>query len=168
MNQETRVTQDVIRYLLAASANAALYSPGHPQVARLGAQLYDALCATLEAVGELSLMVIENELIINGRPQEFSLFLSRCSQILKARGIEHVKILRGITRPEVESLIVSLSSLQGPEVEIASSEHLRFGHLEVRLGIAGGKGGAAGSPSSPMRSWSASPRFTAWSGAGRS
>jgi HD-GYP domain-containing protein (c-di-GMP phosphodiesterase class II) len=137
MNRQAAVTQNVIRYLLSASANASLYSTGHPQVARLGEQLYDSLCATLDEVGELSLMVIENELIINGRPQDFSLFLNRFSQILRARGIEHIKMLRGITRQEVESLIVSLSSLQGPEGEMVSSEHLRFGRLDVRPGIAG-------------------------------
>jgi len=136
MNSPSVVTQDVIRYLLSASANASLYSTGHPQVVRLGEQLYDSLCATLDEVGELSLMVIENELIINGRPQEFSLFLNRFAQILRARGIEHIKILRGITRPEVESLIISLSSLTGPEAEMVSSEHLRFGRLDLRLGIA--------------------------------
>jgi HD-GYP domain-containing protein (c-di-GMP phosphodiesterase class II) len=136
MNSPAVVNQDVIRYLLSASANASLYSTGHPQVVRLGEQLYDSLCATLDEVGELSLMVIENELIINGRPQEFSLFLNRFAQILRARGIEHIKILRGITRQEVESLIVSLSSLTGPETEAVSSEHLRFGRLDLRPGIA--------------------------------
>ena len=144
MNGNPRVTQDVIRYLLSASANASLYSSGHPQVVRLGAQLFDSLSATLGEVGELSLMVIENELIINGRPQDFSLFLSRFSQILKARGIEYVKILRGITREEVESLIVSLSASQGPEAEIVSSDHLRFGRLDVRLGVAQAEGGGGG------------------------
>ena len=139
MNSGARDTGNVIRLLLSASANASLYSDGHPQVVRLVAQLFDTLGATLEEVAELSLMVIENELIINGRPQEFSLFLSRFSHILKARGVEHVKILRGITRQEVESLIVSLSSAQGPGGDMVSSEHLRFGYLEVRLPSAPGE-----------------------------
>jgi len=130
----SQASQQVIRLLLSASANASLYSTGHPQVVRLGGQLYDAICATLEGAGEFSLMVIENELILNGRPQEFSLFLSRFLQIVKSRGIEHVKILPGITREEVDSLVVSLSTLQGAAGEIVSSEHLRFGCIEVRLG----------------------------------
>ena len=144
-----QVAQNVIRLLLSAGANASLYSTGHPQVVRLGGQLYDARCASLEETGELSLMVIEHELIVNGRPQEASLFLSRFSQILKARGIEFVKMLRGITRAEVESLIVVLSSLQGKGGggEIVSSEHLRFGYLEVRLSP-GGEQGARSGPAS--------------------
>jgi HD-GYP domain-containing protein (c-di-GMP phosphodiesterase class II) len=133
MSGSAQVTQQVIRLLLSASANASLYSTGHPQVVRLGSQLYDALCATLEEAGEFSLMVIENELIVNGRPQDFSMFLSRFAQILKARGVEHVKILRGVTREEVESLIVSLSPGPGAAGTIVSSEHLRFGYLEVHL-----------------------------------
>jgi len=139
MSGASPVSQQVIRLLLSASANASLYSTGHPQVVRLGGQLFEAICATLEEAGEFSLMVIENELILNGRPQEFSLFLGRFLQILKTRGIEHVKILPGITRQEVESLVVSLSSVPGAAEEIASSEHLRFGCIEVRLspGVAG-------------------------------
>ena len=134
MNGGARNIQDVIRLLLSASANASLYGAGHPQVVRLGAQLYDSIIAALEDVEELSLMIIENELIVNGMPQDFSLYLNRFSQILKARGIEHVKILRGITRQEVDSFIVSLSSAQGAGGETASSDHLRFGRVEVRLG----------------------------------
>jgi HD-GYP domain-containing protein (c-di-GMP phosphodiesterase class II) len=126
-------SQQVIRLLLSASANASLYSTGHPQVVRLGAQLFDTLSATLEEAGELTLMVIENELIINGRPQEFSLFLSRFSQILKGRGVEHVKILRGVTRQELEDFIVALSGAFGGPEEMVSSEHLRFGYLDLRL-----------------------------------
>jgi len=140
MSQEPRDTQNLIRLLLSASANALLYSAGHPQVVRLGAQLFDSLAATLEEAGELSLMVIENELVVNGRPQDFTLFLSRFAQVLKSRGIEHVKILRGITREEVESLIVALSSASGREEEVVSSAHLRFGRLEVRLGAVAQEG----------------------------
>jgi HD-GYP domain-containing protein (c-di-GMP phosphodiesterase class II) len=126
-------SQQVIRLLLSASANASLYSAGHPQVVRLGAQLFETLSATLEEAGELTLMVIENELIINGRPQDFSLFLSRFSQILKGRGIEHIKILRGVTRQELEQFIVSLSGALGGPEEMVPSEHLRFGYLDLRL-----------------------------------
>ena len=140
MSGALQATQNVIRLLLSASANASLYSTGHPQVVRLSSQLYGALCATLEEVGELTLMVIENELIVNGRPQEFSLFLSRFSQILKARGVEHVKILRGITEEEVEALIVSLSSVPGTVGQVVSSEHLRFGYLEMNLVPAAAEG----------------------------
>lgn len=132
MSGSRQVIQQVIRLLLSASANASLYDSGHPQVLRLGGQLFETLSATLEEVGELTLMVIENELIVNGRPQEFSLFLNRFAQILKARGIEHLKLLRGVTRPEVDSIIVALSSLQAAG-EIVSSEHVRFGRIELRL-----------------------------------
>jgi HD-GYP domain-containing protein (c-di-GMP phosphodiesterase class II) len=133
MNGVTRRAQEVVRLLLSANTSASLYGTEHPQVARLTAHLFGTICATLEELGEISLMVIENELIINGIPQDFNLFLNRFSQALKSRDIEHVKILRGITRQEVESFIGSLSSSQGKDTEMVSSEHLRFGYVEVRL-----------------------------------
>ncbi|WP_224982873.1 HD-GYP domain-containing protein [Geomonas agri] len=125
----TTPTSRIIRLLLSASAGAALYSSGHLQVVRLGNQLFEELSALLDTRGELHLIVVENDLIIDGRPQEYSLFLNRFTLMLKERGIESLKLLRGITRQEVADLILLLSSGQGDEA--ASTDHLRFGWLKV-------------------------------------
>ncbi|QWV94793.1 HD domain-containing protein [Geomonas oryzisoli] len=122
---------NIIRLLQSASANAALYDSGHLQVVRLGNQLFEELSAMLEACGELSVIVVENELIINGTPQEHSLFLNRFATMLKARGIEHLKFLPGITREEVAGLVYLLSAAAGQGGEAASSDHLRFGCVKL-------------------------------------
>lgn len=134
----------IVRLLLSSSANAALYGTAHPQSQRLLAQLSDELRAVLGETGELSLMLIDNELIVNGRPQEFTLFLSRFAQMLKGRGVEHVKFLKGITRQEVEGFIVALAAPAGQQAEFASSDHLRFGYLELKLGTEPGEEGEEG------------------------
>lgn len=134
MNKQAQTTWNMIRLLQSASANAALYESGHLQVVRLGNQLFEELGAILDACGELSVIAVENELIINGRPQEHSLSLNRFAGMLKARGIEHLKFLRGITRQEVEGLICMLSTAAGQGAELASSEHLRFGYLKLPVG----------------------------------
>ncbi len=129
MNRAEHTTR-IIRLLQSASANAALYESGHLQVVRLGNQLFEELGALLEACGELSLIVVGDELIIDGRPQEYSLFLNRFIAMLKGRGIEHLKLLRGIGRQEVESLI-GLLSAAGQTGELASTDHLRFGWVKL-------------------------------------
>ncbi|MBU5638398.1 HD domain-containing protein [Geomonas sp. Red69] len=134
MNDANLAARNIIRLLQSASANAALYESGHLQVVRLGNQLFEELSAALEACGELSVIVVENELIVNGRPQEHSLFFNRFATMLKARGIEHLKFLRGITREEVKSLVYLLSAAVGQGEEIASSDHLRFGCLKLPMG----------------------------------
>lgn len=131
MSELAQTTWNMIRLLQSASANAALYESGHLQVVRLGNRLFEELGVILEACGELSVIVVENELIINGRPQEPSLSLNRFTGMLKARGIEHLKFLRGITRQEVEGLIRMLSTTALQGAELASSDHLRFGCLKL-------------------------------------
>ncbi|GFO69348.1 HD family phosphohydrolase [Geomonas limicola] len=140
--------QQIIRLLLAASANVSLYGPQHPQVVRLLAQLCSQLESVLESAEELSFMMVDNELVINHQPQDACLFLSRIVELFKARGIEHLGISRGITPPEVEELVQALSTRPGTDGQLASSEHVRFGRLELRLdeNEADGCGEVAGSP----------------------
>ncbi|WP_224960961.1 HD-GYP domain-containing protein [Geomonas subterranea] len=134
MNGANHSSGNIIRLLQSASANAALYESGHLQVVRLGNQLFEELSALLEACGELSLIVVENELIIDGRPQEYSLFINRFTALLKARGVEYLKFQKGITRQEVATLVEFLSGAAGESGEIASTGHLRFGYLKVAAG----------------------------------
>jgi HD-GYP domain-containing protein (c-di-GMP phosphodiesterase class II) len=134
MGSASQYILDFFRHLLSATANASLYGTTHPQVERLSAQAYASISLSLEHAPEFTLMVIDNELVIDGIPQELNLFLSRLIQILKAKGIGFIKVVKGITREELDILIAGLTRLQNDaNREIASSEHLRFGRVEVRL-----------------------------------
>ena len=127
--------QDFFRHLLSATANASLYGFTHPQVKRLSAQAFATICGILDDDGEFSLMVIENELVINGTPQEHDLFLDRLLRILKARGIGVIKLLRGISGEELDALIAGLTGDKSEINAIFSSAHIRLGQVEVRLGV---------------------------------
>lgn len=135
MSQTTSFIKDFIRHLLSATANAALYGMEHPQVSRLAVQAFDSLIKALEERRDFSLVVIENELVIEGQPQEFSLFLNRFAQILTSRGIGHIRLIQGVTRPEINTFIAALAR-QGADSRqiINSSEHLRLGWIELRHG----------------------------------
>ncbi len=105
----------------------------HPQVVRLSHQAYNSLNKALEERSEFSLVIIENEIVIEGQPQELSLFLNRFAQILSARGIGHIRLIQGVNRNEINQFITALSR-QGADSskEINSTEHIRLGWLEVR------------------------------------
>lgn len=137
MNGDTQHIQQFIRYLLSAIANAALYGIGHPQVARLSAQAFADISSTLESKPGFTLMVVENELVIEGQPQDLGLFLGRFTQILKSRGIGTIKVLPGITRHEIDALISGLAGQQNVQGALISSEHLRLGRVELRIGEGG-------------------------------
>lgn len=125
---------DFIRHLLSATANASLYGLSHPQVARLSVQAFTSIEAMLQSRPEITLLVVENELVIDDQPQELSLFLNRFTQILKSRGIGTLKLLEGITKSEVDGLISGLAKQQEDSTQsLASSDHIRFGIVDVTL-----------------------------------
>ncbi|MBT1073100.1 HD-GYP domain-containing protein [Pelotalea chapellei] len=121
-----------IRHLLAATANASLYGMAHPQVRRLTSDAFESLLKALEDRQAFSLLVIDNELVVEGVPQEQSLFMGRFVQILTTRGIGHVKISAGISRQEVEGFIAGLARQGDSSHGMVSSEHLRLGRVKMR------------------------------------
>jgi HD-GYP domain-containing protein (c-di-GMP phosphodiesterase class II) len=138
MISDDRSVHNFIRQLLSAITNVSLYGMHHPQVERLATQAHADICAVLENNPEFTLMVIDNELVVDGVPQEINLFLNRLTQILKSRGIGRITFLQGIGRQELDTLIVGLTKAGH---EMASSDHLRFGWVEVRLGTESGAEG---------------------------
>jgi len=80
------------------------------------------------------LMVIENEIVLNGVPLDCTLFLNRFAEILNSRSIGHIRLLPGVTRNEVGSMIAVLANQGGKDESPESSDHVRFGQVDVRLG----------------------------------
>lgn len=133
MSETQTYILDFIRHLLSATANASLYGMDHPQVARLADRAFESLVTALDNRQEFSLVLIENELVIDGQPQDFNLFLDRFVQTLASRGISHIKLVRGVSRQEVTEFIAAMAR-QGAEESalISSSEHMRLGRIGLK------------------------------------
>ncbi len=147
MSSQSQHINEFIRHLLSATANASLYGMGHPQVVRLSAHAFDSICLLLESRPEITLLVVEHELVIDGRPQELSLFLNRFTHILKTRGIGTLKLVAGITKNEVDALIGGLArqQLDDGAQTMTSTDHIRLGKVDFRVTGASGDA-ASGSP----------------------
>ena len=131
MSADIRTIQEFIRTLLSATANASLYSHSHPQVTRLTDTAFSSISQALTDMPEITIVVIEGELVINGQPQEFSLFLNRFAEIMKSRGISHLKITTGLSRDEIGALVSGLAHA-GDTTADSSSAHVSLGRIEVR------------------------------------
>lgn len=133
MSKDMYHLHEFIRHLLSATANAALYGMVHPQVKRLSSQAFESICTTLESRTEITLLVVGNELVIDGHPLDLSLALNRFTQILTSRGIGSIKLLSGISKSEVDALIAGLGRqlIEASQV-MASSDHVRLGKLDLR------------------------------------
>lgn len=125
-----------VRHLVTAVSSAALYSFDHQQVARLRETTLHSLAAALEQEPDISLVIIGDELLAGGAPLDTGLYVGRFVEMLRARGIGHLRFLRGITGDELSSLAAALGGGQGGE-ELRSTEHVRLGRVEVRFNRSG-------------------------------
>jgi len=125
--------QKLVSLLATAMANCSLYSPDHPQVMRLCIQALEKLSEIFAAREDLSLMVIDEELVAAGHPLPAGMYVDRFTRALSLRGIGHVRFLKGINSQELQSLVTTLAAHKPEETEIISLDHIRFGRVEVRF-----------------------------------
>lgn len=128
---------DLIRHLMTAIANANLYSLQHHQVDRLAEMGLNSLNQAIGSESELSLMVIESDLVVDDIQLENNLYVSRFVKALKFRGIGHLKFITGVTKDELLNLVSLMLKPHDAAVEVSSTEHIRFGTVEVRFSESG-------------------------------
>jgi HD-GYP domain-containing protein (c-di-GMP phosphodiesterase class II) len=120
-----------VRNMATAISNASLYSIEHPQVTRLCVNSLAELESILSEEDEISILLIDDELITKGVSLGSGLYISRFVQLLKNKGIGHIKLTFGITVLEMLHLVESLR--KGTlSTETRSTDHLIFGKVEVR------------------------------------
>ncbi len=85
---------------------------------------------------EVSLLLIDQELVVDDRPLPTNMYINRFSQTLKNRGIGNLRLLRGITVHEFRMLVGTLARL-GPSAEqVNSTDNVRFGRVEIGYALA--------------------------------
>ena len=133
MSQHNKFIIDFIQRLLSAITNLQLYGIEHPQVLRLTSQAYETALKALEGYSEFSIAIIENELVIDGKPQDHGLFLDRFIHTMEKHGVGHIKVLAGITQREIRYFILSISCSGEETAPIRSSEHFELGRLDLSM-----------------------------------
>lgn len=124
--------QRFIRLLTTAAANAALYHLEHLQVARLCRRALDELNGLLNNHSDVTLKIIDNQLIFDNQPVTHNLAIQRLVAALQLHGISHLQIEPGIYSEELLGLINTLSKRPEKYIDLAASEHIHFGQIEVR------------------------------------
>lgn len=106
---------ELIRHLLSVSTAATLYSLNHPQVERLIKTAWANFEKVFSKHDEIKLIVIDNELVIDGVPQQFSMVLDRFVQILSEHGISQVRLLSSAKQNDLIKLIALLANHTDPD-----------------------------------------------------
>ncbi|MFH1177700.1 MAG: hypothetical protein V1750_09865, partial [Acidobacteriota bacterium] len=135
---------DTITELVVGATTVALYGPTHPRAAGAIEKLVTGLETLLRDEGELTLVLLGEELFVEGRP------LTRAARQaptlirrLRRRGLEHLTFTRGVAAAELRSFLVELGA--GEETALRTRPHIHVGRVEVADSSLGGpdEGGSA-------------------------
>jgi hypothetical protein len=129
--------QQFIRHLVTAVSTSTLYSIDHLQVTRLVAAAAKALQPGLASDSELTILLVDEQLVAEDIPLPSNLYISRFLQLLKARGVQFIKIGPAVTDREILALVAGLSKSVSTTQELTGSENIRFGKVTVRSGSTG-------------------------------
>ena len=133
-----------VRHSVMAVSNIFLYSINHPQVGNLCEKGITALKEAIANNPDLSLMVIDGELIHDGTMLKKSMYFARFAQLLANRGIGSVRFTREIDTSELKNFIGNLAKKGGKEEPICSSPNILLGKVEVCHTLPGEEGSVAG------------------------
>lgn len=132
MNPRVENVHAFIRRLTTAVANAALYDLHHRQVSHLCNLALVHLQRLLDEEEDLTLMMVDDQLIFDNLPLQTNLSIEKMIQAMKRWRIGTLKLVKGIDTEQIRDLVAVLTRGTHEADEAVSSEHVRFGNLEVR------------------------------------
>ena len=133
----TQAMLAIIRRLTNAVATASLYDLQHQQVSYLCRLAMEQLLQLFTECDEVSLLLVEGELIFDNSPLPTDLTVDKLIRALQQRGIGHLKLCNGLTQQELIELVTILQPKGLQAKEITSSQHLRFGRVAVHTNAGG-------------------------------
>jgi len=108
-----QLVEDFITYLCNATRNKVIYPSGHPIITRSLTRTFEILDSILEEKDEVSVGIMGDELIFEGRPlHEISATLYGFTRDLRQREIEKITFLRGLRNEEFSGLVDVLAMSQ--------------------------------------------------------
>lgn len=118
-----------IRAFLPAITHAHQYTTAHPLTLASIGTAHDHL---LEAIGQdegLPLLFVDDQIVVDREPLEDSLYSGRFIQLFRSKGIQHLHLLRDISREEIVSYIEVFTVNQKSLIETDFFPHIRFGKV---------------------------------------
>lgn len=132
-----------ITELAAGMTTAGLYGIDHPRAGQIVERLAGHLQELLASESELTLVLLGEELFVQGVP-----VTTTCRQApsvirrMRRRGLEHVRFRLGVTAAELQAFLAELSSPE--DLGVQSRPHIQVGKIEVSEIELGGPDEASG------------------------
>ncbi len=133
VNRTRELIRDFARQMVSATSNTALYSAQHGQAQRYTAEACRTLTEALTLEEEISLKVVEDEVVLEDLPLGGSLYTHRFGHLLQTREIGSLRMTRGVTEEELRHLVFTLSLQKDHRDRPRSSDHIHVGRIEIRV-----------------------------------
>lgn len=142
MNARKRdLINNFLRTFIPAVTHAHQYTTAHQLTV---AAINNAYSHLVEAIGKdqsIAFMIIDDRVIMYDEPLEDTLFSSRFVRIFKNRGIQHLRILQGITEEEMTTLIEALTMRSPLPENLDYLSNIQFGKVSIGFKPQDGKEG---------------------------
>ena len=121
---------DAVAELAGGATTVALYGPAHPRAGQSVARLHALLERLLGSEPELALVLLGEELFVQGRP-----FTRRSRQApavirrFRRRGLEHATFRAGVTAAELKEFLVELAAAD--DAPVTARPHIQIGRIEL-------------------------------------
>lgn len=123
--------EEFVRHFAAAVSTATLYPLEHPQVTELLQAARKELKRGIGNRDEISLLRLEETVVVDGMPLAGGLYLERFARMLKDRGIGHLRIGRNIAAEELLALTSAMAGKRSEGAEVHSTGNLRLGKVKA-------------------------------------
>lgn len=117
--------------LTSAISNARLYAYNHPQVHRYFQAAYTGLNSLLMELTEITLLVIDNDLVVNDQTMNAKgRHIAQLVTLLRRKGISRISFGPQLRANDLTALILELAKPEGEAVH--SRPGIQLGQVEVR------------------------------------
>ncbi len=130
VDRQVLVLHEILRKLSYTLSSAALYSPGHPRVEAGISEILDPLRQFLSKVPELTLIIVKDDLLFQGKPLERGPQTLRVANLLEGLGVGHIKFLAGIEAADLR-LLVRCARGQQPLAALENSAGISLGTVDA-------------------------------------
>jgi hypothetical protein len=131
------LVSSTIAELTAGATAVSLYGVAHPRAAQTVEALSGDLGTLLASEPEIAVVLIGEELFVQGRP--FTRIARQAATLvrkLRRRGLGQIAFVRGVTPDEIRQFLIDLSA--GTDSRLAGSPHIRMGRIELSDAAEGG------------------------------
>lgn len=134
IDQHRLLLQEILRQLSQVLATAALYAPGHPRVVAGISPVLDPLQQFLKREPELTLVIINDDLLFQGKPLDRNPHTVRVAKLLASLGAGHIRFLPGLDAADLRLLVRCVCGQQTLDALRGSQAKIRLGSVDVPTG----------------------------------